>query len=260
MPVAAAPPHVPTVAACQCDVDELDPERNLERVEERVAGLPNRTDVAVFPEHALTGFVPDERIETAALLRRTVTARLGSLAAEHDVALLAGYVERDEEDPGRLYNALAYVPPEAAATVYRKCNLWGQESEWLDPGADRVTVETPLGRTGLLTCYDLNFVEESAAFTRERVDALLVAGAWPAPHGSNWRLLCRARALDGVRWVVGADRVGSSGDTVYAGRSLVVRPNGTVHSSLDVAPGDLVADIDPNELGRHRETVGIFDD
>jgi predicted amidohydrolase len=60
--------------------------------------------------------------------------------------------------------------------------------------------------------------------------------------------------------VVGADRVGTSGETVYAGRSLVVRPNGSVHSALDVVPGDLVADIDPGELARYRRTVGVFDD
>jgi predicted amidohydrolase len=251
-------PPAPTVAACQCEVDDLDPDSNIQRVERRLAGLPDRTDVAVFPEHALTGFVADERIEEAALSSETVADRLGSLAAEYDLAVLAGYVERVAGD--RRYNAAALVRPDGESVVYRKRHLWGDERDWLTPGEDRVIVETPLGRTGLLTCYDLNFVEESAALTRERVDALLVVGAWPAPHGDNWRLLCRARALDGVRWVVGADRVGTSGETVYAGRSLVVRPNGSVHSALDVVPGDLVADIDPGELARYRRTVGVFDD
>jgi predicted amidohydrolase len=248
----------PTVAACQCEVDDLDPDSNVRRVDRRLAGLPDRTDVAVFPEHALTGFVADERVEEVALSSETVADRLGSLAAEHDLAILAGYVERGAGD--RLHNAAALVRPDGESVVYRKRHLWGDEGDWLTPGEDRVVVETALGRTGLLTCYDLNFVEESAAFTRERVDALLVVGAWPAPHGDNWRLLCRARALDGLRWVVGTDRVGTSGETVYAGRSLVVRPNGSVHSALDIAPGDLVADIDPEELARHRGTVGIFGD
>jgi predicted amidohydrolase len=238
------------------EVEDLDPDTNLERLERRVAGLPARTDLAVFPEYALTGFDADGPVERAALDRTVVVDRLGAVAAENDVALLAGHVEGAG---GALHNAATYVAPDGTASTYRKRNLWGREAERLAPGEERVVVETPLGRTGLLTCYDLNFVEESAAFARERVDALLVVGAWPAPHGANWRLLCRARALDGVRWLVGANRTGTSGETTYAARSLVVRPNGTVHSSLDTAPGDLVVDVDPAELSRHRETVGIFD-
>lgn len=257
---------MPTVAACQCAVEELDPDANFERLERRVAGLPDRTELAVFPEHVLTGFVADERLRRAARSRATVVDRLGAIASEQDVAILAGYVERadvDDEAGASLHNAATYVSPSGETATYRKRHLWGREREWLTAGEERVVVDTPLGRTGLLTCYDLNFVAESAALTAERVDALLVVGAWPAPHGDNWRLLCRARALDGVRWVVGADRCGRStaGDheTVYAGRSLVVRPDGSLHSALDVAPGDLVVDVDPTELARHRETVAIFD-
>ena len=257
---------MPTVAACQCEVDDLDPEANFERLERRVAGLPDRTELAVFPEHFLTGFVADERIRTAARSRAAVVQRLGAVASDENVAILAGYVERadvDDEAGASLHNASTYVSPSGDTATYRKRHLWGQERPWLTPGEERILVDTPLGRTGLLTCYDLNFVEESAALTEERVDALLVVGAWPAPHGDNWRLLCRARALDGVRWVVGADRCGRSTtgerETVYAGRSLVVRPDGTVHAALDVAPGDLVVDVDPTELARHRETVAIFD-
>lgn len=250
---------VPTVAACQCALSDLDQESNRQRVRERVADLPARADLAVFPEYALTGFADDDRLERVSMEREEATAFLGDLATSHDVALVAGYAERGA---GTLYNATAYVSAAGESTVYRKRHRWGAETARITPGEERVVVETPLGRAGLLTCYDLNFVEESAWFTRERVDALLVTGAWPAPHGENWRLLVRARAFDGVRWVVGANRtgertVGEAG--VYAGRSLVARPNGTVRSSLDVAPGTLVVDVDPAELARHRETVGVFE-
>jgi len=33
-------------------------------------------------------------------------------------------------------------------------------------------------------------------------------GAWPGAYSENWTLLVRARALDGVRWTVGAGRTG----------------------------------------------------
>jgi predicted amidohydrolase len=252
-----------TVAACQTTVTDLDPEGNLSTLRERVAGLPEAVDAALFPEQFLTGFVPDDRIADAAV--RTDGAELDAVrdcAAEHDVALLVGYVE--DADDG-LYNTVAYVRPDGGTTTYRKRHLWGGELKVLTPGGERVTVETPLGTTGLATCYDLNFVADSAAFTEERIDALLVVGAWPAAHSENWRLLVRARALDGVRWAVAAGRTGrrevaDAPTATYGGRSMVARPNGSVRAALADAERDLVVSIDPDETAYHRKRVGIYRD
>ena len=252
----------PTVAACQMAVDDLDVESNLETVEARVEALPDRVDIACFPEGALTGFVPDDRIASAAIERDGPELdRLGEAAEAADLDVLVGYVEDDDA----LYNAAAYLRGDGRRAVYRKRHLWGGERDLLEPGDSVVTTETPLGRTGLLTCYDLNFVADSAAFAADRVDALFVAGAWPAAHSENWRLLLRARALDGVRWVVGAGRTGArdlpdAPATAYAGRSAVVRPDGHVAAALNRDERDLVADLDPDVLAEQREFIPVLDD
>ncbi|MFB6205114.1 MAG: carbon-nitrogen hydrolase family protein [Haloglomus sp.] len=298
----------PRIAACQTTVADLDPEANVATLRERVATLPDAVEVALFPEQFLTGFVPDERIADAAV--RTDGPELDAVresAAEHDLALLVGYVERadaPEADEGTnapeadravgdgggdgaeadraaddgggktagadsdaddevCYNAVAYVRPDGETTVYRKRHLWAGELKVLTPGDRRVTVETPLGETGLVTCYDLNFVGDSAAFTEERVDALFVVGAWPAAHSENWRLLVRARALDGVRWAVACGRTGrrelpDAPNVTYGGRSMVARPNGSVHTALADDERDLVTSLDPAEQAYHRKRVGIY--
>ena len=254
----------PTVAACQLAVDDLDPAANLAAVESRVRGLPDAVDVAVFPEYALTGFVPDDRVADAALsIDGERLGRLRDLAAAESTALVVGFVEADGD---ARHNTTAYLDPDGAVTRYRKRHLWGREAEVLTPGDDLVTVETPAGTAGILTCYDLNFVGDSAALVERGVDALFVGGAWPAAYSENWRLLLRARALDGVRWVVGAGRTGrrepaadagAGTDAVaYAGRSAVIRPDGGVHASLDRREDDLVADLDPETLAAHRAFVG----
>ncbi|SHH36960.1 carbon-nitrogen hydrolase family protein [Halobaculum gomorrense] len=255
---------MPTVAVPQLSVADLDPATNLDAVTERVAALPDRVDVAVFPEYALTGFVADERACDAALERDGPELdRVRSVAAAHDLAVVAGYLERGAGDD-RLYNALAYVAPDSDTTVYRKRHLWAGEADVVTAGDERVVVETPAGSTGLVTCYDLNFVGDSAAFAAERVDALFVAGAWPAAHSENWRLLLRARALDGVRWVVGAGRTGARNVpdaplTEYAGRSAVVRPDGHVAAALSRGERDLVADLDPAVLAEQREFIPVLE-
>ncbi|PSQ01856.1 carbon-nitrogen hydrolase family protein [Halobacteriales archaeon QS_5_70_17] len=249
------------VAAVQSAVTDLDVPANLARLRRRLGALPDDVALAVLPEHYLTGFAPDRRLREVALDREgPELAAVRSLAADHSIHVLVGFVERGGGD---LYNAAAYVTPRAT-TVYRKRHLWGGERGLLTPGGDRVVVETPVGRAGLVTCYDLNFVAESAAFADEQVDALLATGAWPAAHGDNWRLLVRARALDGVRWVVAAGRTGRRASpggrqVTYNGRSAVARPDGGLAAELDRAERDLIVDLDSATLERARRTVGSVD-
>lgn len=252
-----------TVAVCQFAVDDLDVETNLARVRERTAGLNDAVNVAVFPEQTLTGFVGDERVHDAAVRTDgSVVDELRDLAAEERLALLVGYVE---ERKGTYYNATAYVRPDGEVTVYRKRHLWAGEVGTLTPGEEIVTVETAAGEAGILTCYDLNFVNDSAALAHEEVVVLFVVGAWPAAYSENWTLLVRARALDGVRWVVGAGRTGRRDipdvQTVeYAGRSLVARPDGCVGHQLDRSLGNLIADLDSETLAAQRELIGVYGD
>ncbi|MFC4450121.1 carbon-nitrogen hydrolase family protein [Halorussus aquaticus] len=267
----------PTVAACQMAVTDLDVDANTDAIRQRVADLPPDVDAALFPEYALTGFVADERIHAAALQRDgEALGRLSDLAVATECALLVGFAEEahdaavvtnSAEDAdateSTFYNAVAYLDSDGETTVYRKRHLWADEREVLEPGRERVTVETPAGTTGLLTCYDLNFVGESAALAGPDVDALFVVGAWPAAHSQNWKLLLRARALDGVRWVVGAGRTGRKavGDpTEYAGRSRVVRPDGSVQAGLNRGERNLVAELDPAVLAECREFIPVLDD
>lgn len=246
------------VAACQVRVTDLDVEANLARVAERVAGLPDDVELAVFPEYALTGFVADERIRGAAVdLGGRVGQRLADIAEAHDRSLLVGLVERDGE---ARYNTAVYVRPDGTLERYRKRNLWGGEADQLRAGENPLVVETPAGEAGVLTCYDLNFVDASAAMADRGVDLLLVPGAWPAAYSENWQLLCRARALDGVRYVVAAGRTGrrevaDARETEYAGRSMVVRPDGSVMAARNRTPGDVVATLSPAEVTDRRAFI-----
>ena len=242
----------PIVAVCQTVVDDGDIDANLERVSEHVAGLPRAVDVAVFPEYSLSGFDRD-RIDACAIPRDgRVIERVRAIADRVGCTLVVGFVERAGE---RLYNATVYAQPEECV-VYRKRHLWGSERSLLSPGTERVIVETPLGPTGLLTCYDLNFVEESAALARTDVRALFVPGAWPAAHVENWRLLLRARALDGVRWVVGVGRTGRNAEgRAYAGNSSIIYPDGRIMDSLDRAERTRLVTLDPAVVAHHRAKV-----
>jgi predicted amidohydrolase len=237
-----------TVAGCQLPVTPGDVAANVERLRDRIRALPDRVELVVAPEHALTGGSADgvtidpqdDRLDP-----------LASAATEAGCQVLAGMLEDAYDGP---YNAALVIDGDGRRVVYRKRLLWDDEDETVSPGDTPGVIETPLGSTGVLICHDLNDVRASAELAAARVDAIAVLGAWPAAHARNWDLLVRARALDGVRWVVAANRPGPE----HAGRSVVVRPDGQVAAGIGVEADDCVADCDPAVLAHHRDLIDPF--
>jgi (R)-amidase len=251
----------PFVAACQTAVEDLDIGANMATLRDRLDSLSARVDLAVFPEYSLTGFLPDRRMYDHAISPDgPVGTEVQQLAADHNLALVVGGVHCTGED---LYNATFYVGPDGDVSVYHKRHLWRDENAVLTPGDDLVTVETPAGTAGLLTGYDLFFVEDSAAYSTPEIDLLIVSAAWPDIHSDAWPLLVRARAIDGIRWVVAADRTGkhTHPDTppvLFTGRSMVASPNGDVYKRLDRSARTLVTDLDPEMLEDYRDATDIY--
>jgi predicted amidohydrolase len=213
------------VATCQFEPTPGAVEANVDDVVRATSSLPNSTAVAVFPELCLTGYdldlVPDAAVEVPG----PATERLSQVAKDADAALVVGL---PEADGGRTYNSLVYVDGNGVAGTYRKRRLWGEEAETFAAGDEPTTVETPVGTMGMLLCYDLNFPELALSYGEEACDLLAVSAAWRRSFERDWRLLCRARALDGTFYVVGSNHVGTQAGRRHAGGSLVAGPRGTV--------------------------------
>lgn len=168
----------------------------------------------------------------------------------HDLApgrtLHAGsFLERDGED---IFNtSVVFGPDGEVLAVYRKIHLFGFDSgeAALLTAGERVTaVETPLGVTGLATCYDLRFPELFRALTDAGATAVLIPTGWPATRINTWRLLAPARAVENQMWIIGANSLGVSGGVQLGGHTLIADPWGRTLEEL-TRPGVLEADLDP---------------
>ena len=78
-------------------------------------------------------------------------------AVQHQVYLVAGLAERDDM---QLFDTAVLLGPDGFIGMYRKAHLWNQEKLWFSPGDLGFPVfETPIGRIGLLICWDIWFPE-----------------------------------------------------------------------------------------------------
>lgn len=242
------------VAACQFEPTVGDVDANLGTVEHTLGSLPSSVAVAVFPELSVTGYDLDVAADRAAPIPGALTDRLVPVAADHDVTVVAGVPERDD---GSLYNSLVVVDGDGVRATYRKQYAWGDEEDCFEAGDGPTTVETSVGTVGLALCYDLNFPEVGLDYARRGCDVLAVSSAWRASYEGDWRLLVRARALDGPYYVVGSNHAGDQRGRDHAGLSLVADPSGTVLSEVTAGVGHAVAPVEREriEAGHDRNPV-----
>ncbi|MFB6283363.1 MAG: carbon-nitrogen hydrolase family protein [Halobacteria archaeon] len=251
------------VSACQMRSAYLDVDANVSKINRKLDSLPPDIDAAIFPEYALTGFTDSEELYESAIPRESgKIEKIAEKVKATNTSALVNFVEKDYwgKEPD-YYNTSIYMDPDGNRTFYRKRHLWKQEKDLLNPGDSRVVIETPPGKIGVMTCFDLNYVEESNALTREEVVGLFVNGAWKHDYSEAWRLLLRARAIDGVRWVVAAGQIGgvrTEDNGEYAGNSMVVKPTGEIAGSLDQEEKNLLAELDLKSVKKARELINIY--
>src|SRR5207248_9680321 len=85
------------------------------------------------------------------------TSALITLAGELQISMVIGVAERAN---GVYYNTVLLIDPEGIYGIYRKLHLTKQDQLWATPGnLGLPTFDTPTGRIGLATGYDVLFPE-----------------------------------------------------------------------------------------------------
>jgi predicted amidohydrolase len=246
------------VAAVQLTLsDDQDASQRRRQVRDLVAGI--EAEVILLPELWEIGpFAVAENIDHAVPLE-TWCSHMSGLAPGR-VLHAGSFLERDGDN---LYNtSVVFGPAGEVLATYRKIHLFGfdtGEAVTLAAGDQVVTVETPLGLTGLATCYDLRFPEMFRALTDAGSTAVLIPTGWPTVRISRWQLLTAARATENQIWLVGANSTGLSNGTEMGGHTLIADPWGEVVADSS-EPGVVVADIDPGLPARVREEFPVLRD
>ena len=204
-----------------------DTHYNLQRTLEAIATCAPGTDIVMFPEAQLTGFLdPSNLADVAEPLDGPSVGAVIAAAQARDVAVVAGLIENDG---GRFYNTTVFVTPDGIALRYRKTHLWVSEHGVVLPGDRYATIEWHGVRIGLLICYDNEFPETGRALAELGAELILITDGNMEPYRPVHRTSATARAMENQVFTVVANRVGgSTHDVVFAGGSLAADPFGNL--------------------------------
>lgn len=108
-----------------------------------------------------------------------------------------------------------------------------KESNSVEAGKEIIPpIETPVGKLGLLICFDLRFPEISLRLRRQGAQVLAYPSAFTGK--AHWETLLRARAIESQVYIIAAAQCGRhDGKRMSYGDSIVVGPWGEVVGRLD---------------------------
>ncbi len=168
--------------------------------------------------------------------------------------------------PRRATNtSFLFSPNGKLAARYDKMHLFdanlagnprARESDTYAAGNQCVVADSPFGKLGLSTCYDLRFPELYRIMAKRDVRIFFAPSAFTAFTGkAHWDVLTRARAIENQAYLVAAAQTGSAfpGQMTY-GHARIVNPWGEVLQERSSGVGIVMAKIDVSKLEeiRHR--------
>jgi N-carbamoylputrescine amidase len=205
----------------------------LEWVARVVARARSRgAEMVVLPECAIGGYMAGGE---GIAVDGPEVARLCEIAGP--TVVCAGFTERA---PGGPYSSAVCVTGDGALGVHRKVHLPPSERDTFSPGDSFAAFDTPLGRVGMLICYDKVFPEAARTLALDGAQIVASMSAWPvcrfAPAARiaedrqtrQFNLLDQARAVENQVVWVSSNAVGRRSDLLFMGQAKVVSPDGAV--------------------------------
>ncbi len=242
------------VASVQLSIGDEDKLRRIERVE-WLLDQAKGADLVILPEIWNIGYFSFDLYSKESETVNGETARRMSLKAkEHGFYLHSGsFVEEENE---KLFNTSLLFNPEGKLIArYRKIHLFGygsQESQILSRGIDVVVAETPLGKIGMCTCYDLRFPELFRRMLDKGAELFLVTSGWPYPRLEHWLMFNRIRAIENSAFLISSNCAGKNRGVQFCGHSMIVNPWGTILASGGDEECILQAEIDIEKVSSVR--------
>jgi predicted amidohydrolase len=228
-----------------------------------------RADLICFPELFTTGFAPDRWHGLAEPIPGPSTERLGQMAQQAGLFLVAGLLEKDPST-GHLHNAAVVLSPRGTLLArHRKVFLYLGERDLLVAGREPCVCDVGFGKIGVAICYDYVFPEYIRSLVDRGAQILVHPTAWLTTdaceqwryHPMSFRAMGMTRALENTVFFMSANLSGNfdaEGALRAIGQSAVIAPWGEILAEVQTGPGVAVADADFARTPQWREATAPY--
>ena len=247
----------------------MDVDQSLRQIGRHIEeARSQRATMLVLPECALGGYVRvDGRTARPIELDGPEIGRLRELAG--DMVVCAGFTELSDRRP---YSSAVCVSGDGVLGHHRKVHLPPSEIAAFAPGEGFAAFDTPVGRMGMLICYDKVFPEAARTLALDGAETIASLSAWPLCRQSpasrigsdrqtrQFNLLDEARAIENQVVWVSSNLTGRIGPLRFPGQAKVVDPDGTVLARTGGRAALAVAKVSAAAVARARTSISHLRD
>jgi len=229
--------------------------------------------LAVLPEMFSTLAVENGTLDAAETFGNGPLQQfLATQAQQHHMWIVGGTIAIKSEHDKKAYAAcLVYDHQGKLIARYNKMHLFDaclehdkevyRESENILHGDTPVVFDSPLGKIGLAVCYDLRFAELFHCLSQQGADIFIIPSAFTYNTGlAHWEILCRARAIENLAYVIAADQSGEHTKQRRSyGHSMIVDPWGKILCQVEQNEGVLCQAIDLQQVTQARKKLPVLE-
>jgi predicted amidohydrolase len=184
--------RITKVALAQVTCKAGDKATNFKKAEDIVKNARNNgAKLVVFPELFLSGFALSDMSEVfnlAETIPGPLSNSLVNMARKYDVYMVIGMPVESPRMPGIVRNGAVFVGPNGVIGTYFKTHvatghlttcpgLVAAEHAYYKAGDEFFVWDTPIGRLGICTCYDIFFPEVPRILTLKGAEIIVVPAA-----------------------------------------------------------------------------------
>ncbi|MFD1706406.1 carbon-nitrogen hydrolase family protein [Siminovitchia sediminis] len=225
-----------------------DIQHNLQLISDAmIQAKKDQADLIVFPELFLSGYSVGPQLEQLAETEEGPgMTEIRKLSLEHGLYTAVSYPEKGEN--GQYYISSALIDDNGEILgIYRKTHLFDEEKKYFSQGSDFKVIDTPLGKIGMMICFDVEFPEIARALKLQGADFIVIVNANMHPYELHHHLYSRARAMENEIPVIICNRLGVEGDLDFCGDSMIIDATGDILLEMKDHEGVKTAEMPVNQ-------------
>jgi len=191
-------------------------------------------------------------------------------AIERKIYVCFGMTEK--ENDYKLYNTAVLTGPDGYIGKYRKVHQPADEMQSYYAGNEFPVFDTPIGKLGMMICYDAWFPESGRELALGGAEIILkptaTVHAFEDHHLEgdqgyySYDLCERATALQNGCWFISSNQIGVCGNSDYFGHSNIIDPCGHILETTDHDEKIVYYEIDDVKksvwMGREVRFAGLY--
>jgi deaminated glutathione amidase len=227
-----------------------------------------QADYIFFPEFQMAFSSNTQTLDELYKIAETLSdskfiKRLCQYSKNYKIGIIGTFFEKNpyKKDKRVFDTAFSTDKNGKIVSVYRKLHLYDafgfKESLKFSRG-DKIPklITTPIGKMGLMICYDIRFPELSRILTVNGSDIIVIPSGWI--HGimkeEHWITMLKARAMENGVYVIAPNQVGN----IFCGRSMIVDPLGSILTDLGDKIGVEFVEIQRERIDEVRKTLPLL--